>query len=515
MTRFSICAALAASVAAAACQHPAPMAAPAPQTAATTRTDAAGPDQAASSAQAPDSAVRPNGDTTKVSSAEVSRTALQVFGDSATPPAAEVDSIVDEAPGLDVRPYETQERVAFYVRMFSGPARERIEDRLEQGSRYEPMMRAKLRAAGLPEDLVYLALIESGYNPDAYSKAAAVGMWQLMTGTAQGSGLRVDWWVDERRDPVRSTDAAIRFLSYLNDQFGSLYLAAAAYNGGPGRVARGLERYADDLQGTTGEDRFFALAEKDYLRAETRNYVPQLIAAALIAKEPDRYGMTLRTLPPFTYDTVVVPASTPMAAIAHAVGVPVAQIVELNPQVLRGVTPPKTSFTVRVPVGAAATFDSAFAALPVAERTAYTRVISKKGDTRVTLARKGHITSKELSWYNPKLEVAKKSGRVVSGQVVLIPSEAVVGAAREVPDPSIEIYGSSRAAVYHTVKSGETLGGIARRYKTTTQTVMRLNGLRKSIIIPGQRLMVKAGSSRSSKAHTRPARKGSTRKAKH
>jgi FOG: LysM repeat len=242
--------------------------------------------------------------------------------------------------------------------------------------------------------------------------------------------------------------------------------------------------------------------------------VPQLIAAALIAKEPQRYGMKLRTLPPFVYDTVVVPASTPMAAVAHAAGVPVSHIVELNPQVLRGVTPPKTSFTVRVPVGAAATFDSSFAALPAAERTAYTKIISKKGDTRVTLARKGHITSTQLGWYNPKLEVAKKSGRVVAGQAVLIPNEAVVAAAREVPDPSIEIYGSSKAAVYHTVKRGETLGGIAKHYKTTTQTVMRLNGLRKSIIIPGQRLVVKGGSRRSSKAHTRPAKKGGRRNAR-
>jgi membrane-bound lytic murein transglycosylase D len=497
VTRFSTCAALAALVAAAACQHPAPAMAPVPQSSAPTRSDTL-PHQA--SAATADSTVRPNADTTKVSSAEVKQTALQVFGDTATPPATVVDSIVEDAPGLDVRPYETQERVAFYVKMFSGPARERIESRLEQGSRYEPMMRAKLHAAGLPEDLVYLALIESGYNPDAYSKAAAVGMWQLMTGTAQGSGLRVDWWVDERRDPVRSTDAAIRFLRYLNDQFGSLYLAAAAYNGGPGRVARGLERYADDLQGTTGEDRFFALAEKDYLRAETRNYVPQLIAAALIAKEPARYGMTLRTLPPFVYDTVVVPASTPMAAIAHAVGAPVSQIVELNPQVLRGVTPPKTSFTVRVPVGAAATFDSAFAALPAAERTAYTRVISKKGDTRVTLARKGHITSTQLSWYNPKLEVAKKSGRVVAGQVVLIPSAAVVEAAREVPDPSIEIYGSRGGARTYVVKRGETLSGIARKTGTSVSALMRMNGLKKAVIHPGQELVVRGSSRRSSKA---------------
>ena len=509
MTRLRICAALAASVAAAACQHRTPSPAPVPDNSAATSSAPAAPD---SLDPGNVSVPSPSLDTANVSSAEVKKTALEVFGDSATPPAAVIDSAVAEgAPGLDVRPYETQERVAFYVRMFSGPARGRIESRLEQGSRYEPMMRAKLHAAGLPEDLVYLALIESGYNPDAYSKAAAVGMWQLMTATAQGVGLRVDWWVDERRDPMRSTDAAIRFLRYLNDQFGSLYLAAAAYNGGPGRVARGLERYADDLQGTTGEDRFFALAEKDYLRAETRNYVPQLIAAALIAKEPERYGMKLRTLPPFAFDTVVVPASTPLAAIARAAGIPVSQVVELNPHVLRGVTPPKTPFTARVPVGAAAGFDSAFGTLSAAERTPYTRVISKKGDTRITIARRGGITTKQLDWYNPKLQVAKKSGRVVAGQVVLVPSVAVASAARDVPNPAIEIYGSSRAAVYHTVKSGETLGGIAKRYKTTTGTVMRLNGLRKSIIIPGQRLVVKGGAARASRSAARSSRKSTTK----
>lgn len=437
------------------------------------------------------------GDTASVSKAEVNKTALQVFGDTAAPAVAAAGSPADSASfDLDVRPYETQERVAHYVKLFSGDARERFAARLERGSRYEPMMRAKLRAAGLPEDLVYLALIESGYDPNAYSRAAAVGMWQLMTGTARGVGLRVDWWVDERRDPVRSTDAAIKFLSYLNDQFGSLYLAAAAYNGGPGRVSRGLERYADDLQGATGEDRYFALAEKDYLRTETRNYVPQLIAAALVAKEPSRYGMMLHVEAPYAFDTVTVPASTPLAAVAKASGVPLAQIVELNPHILRGVTPPKTSFVVRVPPGSAAGFDAAFTALPVEQRTAYTRVISKKGETLPALSRRTGVSSRELRWYNPKLEIAKKSGRLVVGQTILVPSAGVLAAARDLPDPSIEIYSSSKAAVYHTVKRGESLGLIARRYKTTTAAIMRMNGLRKSIIIPGQRLVVRGGKAR-------------------
>src|SRR5918999_5922793 len=164
-------------------------------------------------------------------------------------------------------------------------------------------------------------------------------------------GLKVDWWVDERRDPVRSTGAAVRFLRGLRAQFGSLFLAAAAYNGGPGRVARGLSRYADDLEGATGDDRYFALAEKGYLRRETREYVPQLIAAALIAKDPARYGLRIYALPPFTYDSVRVGPQTPLAAVALAAGTSVAAIQDLNPHFIRGMTPSGKPTLVRVPYG--------------------------------------------------------------------------------------------------------------------------------------------------------------------
>ncbi|HUR58733.1 MAG TPA: lytic transglycosylase domain-containing protein, partial [Opitutaceae bacterium] len=244
---------------------------------------------------------------------DVARRAVEVFGDSLAPVAA-----ADAAPSwdMDVRSYETQDRVAHYVEMFTGRAKDRIKNKLELGTRYEPMIRTKMREGGLPEDMYYLALVESGFDPHAYSRAAAVGMWQFMTSTGRGMGLRIDWWVDERRDPVRSTGAAVQFIKGLRDQFGSLYLAAAAYNGGPGRVARGLARFAGDLENVQGDDAFFVLADKDYLKNETREYVPQLIAAALIAKEPTRYGMELRPLAPFAYDSVRVPASTPLAAVA-------------------------------------------------------------------------------------------------------------------------------------------------------------------------------------------------------
>src|SRR5215212_1681320 len=265
--------------------------------------------------------------------------------------------------------------------MFTGRAKDRIAARLEVGTRYEPMIRAKMRDGGIPEDMYYLALVESGFDPNAYSRAAAVGMWQFMSSTGRDMGLRVDWWIDERRDPIKSTTAAVRFIKGLREQFGSLYLAAAAYNGGPGRVARGLSRYADDLEGTTGDDLFFALADKAYFRNETREYVPQLIAAALVAKEPDRYGMKIVTLEPLTYDSVRVGPGTPMAAIAHAASVGVADVLALNPHVLRGITPPKDSFYVRLPAGKADSLPTALASLPDSERLGIRTATSKKGES--------------------------------------------------------------------------------------------------------------------------------------
>ena len=439
----------------------------------------------------------------------LTRQAIAVFGDSSA--AGSVDSSATDEPtwDIDVRSYETHRRVEYYVNVFRGTARERFVSQLERGSRYEPMIRAKLRAADIPEDMYYLALVESGFDQHAYSRAAAVGMWQFMTGTAKGTGLRVDWWVDERRDPVRSTDAAVKFLGWLREQFGSLYLAAAAYNGGPGRVSRGLSLLGDDVDNGSRDDAFFALAEHDYLRGETKNYVPQLIAAALIAKEPAKYGMTLRTVSPYAYDSVYVPASTPLSAIAKASGSPLDSIRELNPQILRGVTPPGARFLARVPVGHAAGFDSTFATLGASSRNAYTRVEAKKAQTFASVASRAGISVRQLKWYNPKVTTLK-SGRLRPGQVVLVPSREVVRAALDIPDPSIERYGSSAGSRTHIVRRGETLSGIAKKYGTTVSALMRSNGLKKALIYPGQALVVRSSARRTSVAKTR-AKKSSSK----
>ena len=432
-----------------------------------------------------------------VSPVEIRREAVAVFGDSA--PFAMVDVPATNGPAeptwdIDVRTFATNERVAHYVQLFAGDAKERFTRRLSRGTRYDAMIRARLRAGGIPEDMTFLALIESGYDPDAYSRAAAVGMWQFMSSTARGVGLRVDWWVDERRDPIRSTDGAVRFLNYLRKQFGSLFLAAAAYNGGPGRVARGLVRYSDDLEGTTGDSLFFALAETDYLRRETRDYVPQLVAAAIVGKASARYGLLPDSLPPFQFDTVRVPASTPLAAVAVASAAPLAVINDLNRHLLRGMTPPDGPSLVRVPVGRAPGLGARLDALDDSLRRAFTRVTTRKGETLAHLAATHRLTVRELGWYNRKIARNKK-GTLVTGQVIMIPTAAVIAGARDVPDPGIEKWGRpSRSGVRtHVVKAGETLGSIARHFGTTSAAIMKLNRLKTKLIVPGQALVVRGG----------------------
>lgn len=401
---------------------------------------------------------------------------------------------------IEVDAYATQEKVAHYMNLFLGTARGRFVERLQRGKQYEPMIREKFRAAGIPEDMYFLGLVESGFDPHAYSRAAAVGMWQFMSSTARGVGLRVDWWVDERRDPMKSTDAAARFIRDLRGQFGSLYLAAAAYNGGPGRVSRGLKKFDDELTAVEGEDCFFALAEQDYLRAETKNYVPQLIAAALIGKTPEKYGIQLDSVARYAYDSVMVPSLTPVAAVAKALGVTVREVQTLNPHLLRGVTPPDAQVAVRIPPGSGATFDSAFAALAPSERVAFERVTTKKGESLASIAREHDVQVRHLQWFNRK--IATRKGRLIAGQSLLVPTTLVVQGAFDVPDPSIERYGSGGSSgggrVTHVVRRGESLGAIAKRYKTSVSALVRLNRLKRAVIYPGQTIIVKGGAARAS-----------------
>jgi membrane-bound lytic murein transglycosylase D len=494
-------------------------------TAATPASDSARADVRTGAQSAPIKTA-PTDSTVALKSVEVEKTVAGVFGDSnIVAPLVDVSMNTGPTWDIDVRSYEGQERVAYYVNLFTQGSRNRFQERLRQGTRYEPMIRAKLKAGGIPEDMSYLAMVESGFDPNAYSSAAAVGMWQFMSSTARDVGLRVDWWVDERRDPAKATDAAIRFLRDLQNQFGSLYLAAAAYNGGPGRVSRGLTRFAEEMEGSAGEDRFFALAEHDYLRSETKNYVPQIIAAALVGKESARYGFSYDTLPEYLYDSLEVAAGTPLSVVAEAATIELSALRELNPAVLRGMAPPNSSMWIRLPQnGPVAVADVAMRldSMPDESKVGYRSVKTTGTESSASIASKAGISTKQLAMYNPGLKSTKK-GKLVSGQTVRVPTAQTVAAATNVPDPSIERYGTStvaatRSGTVHIVKRGESLGLIARRYKTTVANIKRLNNMRGDRVVAGQALRVKAGAavkaSTASRTTTKkPVAKAATSKA--
>jgi membrane-bound lytic murein transglycosylase D len=254
------------------------------------------------------------------------------------------------------------------------------------------------------------------------------------------------------------------------------------------------------MEGTEGDDRFFALAEKDYLRQETKNYVPQIIAAALIAKEPAKYGMTVRPRPALAYDSVTIPASTPLSAVAKAADVPLADLTDLNPHILRGMTPPGGAYLLRIPAGREALFTQSFARLPIVDREPFRRTESRKGETLRAVAARMNVSTGAITMFNANLVTVKKGkqkGQLRAGQAIRVPVPGVLAAARDVPDPAIERYGSTPKPVpvaevrRHTVKRGESLGAIAKKYDTSTDRLKALNKLKSSKIVPGASLIVR------------------------
>jgi membrane-bound lytic murein transglycosylase D len=262
---------------------------------------------------------------------------------------------VSGAP-LQRLPVEVNERVRYWMGRFTTDQRWTFERFLAREGLYGNLIRSKLRERGMPQELLYLAMIESGFAAGATSKVAAVGLWQFMGPTARQYGLRVDQWVDERRDPVEATDAALDYLEWLYDRYDSWYLAAAAYNAGPGRVDRTLRRQrataADAAHESErpGDETLYWQVQHD-LPPETREHVPRLLAATLLARDAGRNGFDVTPATPYEFDRVWVPGSTSLAVVARAVGAETALVRDLNPHLIRGVTPPGASYALRVPVG--------------------------------------------------------------------------------------------------------------------------------------------------------------------
>jgi len=452
--------------------------------------------------------LRPRPDTvvTAVKPQEVEREAVRLFGPEAraaigTAPAPEAGG--GEGPtgptfDIDVSSFAAKRRVLEYLEFFQVDARDRFAIWLTRLGRYEGMIREKLRTKGLPEDLVYLTLIESGLSNTAVSRAKAVGMWQCMASTARLYGLTVDPWVDERRDPFKATDAAVNYLADLRERLGSVYLAAAAYNAGVSRIERGIGRLPGSRGGSGGEadsvgdDTFFQLADRRYLRRETRDYVPKLIAASLVAKQPRRYGFDeVEPLAPLMFDEVTVADATGLDVIARLADTSVAAVLELNPQFVRGITPPGRSVVVRVPRGLGALVAQRYDSLPVTDRVTFVDHYVSRGQTVSEIARRYHVTVAMLESANPHI----KTRALRVGQRIIVPmsGRVVPSSAWSVPPESRyrRVSRTEASTGSHRVRSGETASQIARRYGVSLAELLNYNGLTmQSVIRAGEVLRI-------------------------
>ncbi|MEE9208544.1 MAG: LysM peptidoglycan-binding domain-containing protein [Gemmatimonadota bacterium] len=386
-------------------------------------------------------------------------------------------STASPPPPLAVLP-DSNALVDRWIDYFQTRQPARFRTYLERAGRYEGMIRGKLRESGLPEDLLYLALIESGMNPYAYSRASAVGLWQFIRGTGRRYGLEISYWVDERRDPFKATDAAIAYLADLHDRFGSWYLAAAAYNAGEGRVSRGIRR--------TGSTSFWRLADARVLRRETRNYVPKMIAAATIARNLDKYGFYgVEPEPPLDFEVVEVPDATSFDVLAKAAGVQEEEIKALNPQFLRGATPPKRTVQLRVPQGHATAFASNYAEIPPSERVTWLEHVVTRGQTLSHIAVRHGTSVRAIRAANGNVNPR----RLRVGQRLVIPRSGM--ARTSVASAATSTRTSRTEPRTITVRRGDSLWTLARRHNVSTSELIAMNNLTTSRIYPGDRLTVR------------------------
>jgi membrane-bound lytic murein transglycosylase D len=322
------------------------------------------------------------------------------------------DPIVDSPwtlhPGLEAE-------VSRWTGYWTGRGREEFEIYLERMTVYEALVDRSLARRGLPPSLRYLPIIESGYTVHAVSRASAVGLWQLMAPTARGAGMRVSSLVDERRDPVEATSAALAFLEHLHARYGSWFLALAAYNAGPGRIDRILDRHAG---GATGSDGIYWHI-RPHLPRETRHFVPRFLAAARLASRPEAHGLGVRrsSAGPLEWEEVWVPDATSLDVVAEAAGVLEEEVAFLNPHILRRVTPWGVRTRLRLPTGTASRFQRAYAALPPDQRVSVTEHAIEPGDTLWDLARRYGVALDTLREANPSV----RPERLRPGDVLVVP----------------------------------------------------------------------------------------------
>ncbi len=379
-------------------------------------------------------------------------------------------------------PIVINSKVEQFIHYFQTTGRNRFSNWLARSEKYIPFMTNVLKENGLPEDLVYMALIESGFNPYAYSRSKASGPWQFIYLTGKKYGLKVNWWVDERRDPEKSTIAAAKYLKDLYDLFECWYLAAAGYNAGEKKIATAMKRYRT-------ED-FWELTKYRYLKQETKDYVPQMIAAALIAKDPEKYGFTdIEYEEPLRYEKVNVPPATDLNLIAKACEISIEELKELNPELLRWCTPPDDpAYEIKIPLGKKELFLKNFPLLSPNERRGFRVHIVKKGETLQGIARRYRVDT------TPILELNRlgKGSRLVSGMNILIPlpkePDRPLYLAKGGQNDSV----TEKKELIYTVKKGDTLWSIANELGVNIGALSQENRRpSKTKLMPGDRLKIR------------------------
>ena len=396
-------------------------------------------------------------------------------------------------------PIPLNQKVLSYIALFQGRLHDFIQEGMTRGAKYLPMIQNVFRAEGLPLDLAYIPLVESAFKPNALSRAKARGVWQFVRGTGVENGLRQDWYIDERSDPEKATAAAAKYLSTLATMFdGNWHLALASYNGGPGRVQRAMQRGK--------QSDFWKLAARPgLLPRETREYVPMILAAVVVARSPEQYGFTFGPFEPATYDTVTLPAPVDLRKVAEWTEATIDEIQALNPELRRWTTPVKEKdYALKVPTGTADVVSARLAESADTDLASLKYYTVKRGETVTTIARKLGVSRTDLAEAN----YLKTTARLSTGQQLMVPHEATVlmAARTERPAPVAE----SRAVAADTlvpavvtasnesdfvktsyrIKQGDTLASIARAFKTTVAMLQTWNGIAGSQIRAGERLTI-------------------------
>jgi membrane-bound lytic murein transglycosylase D len=400
-------------------------------------------------------------------------------------------------------PIPEHAKVLSYVEVMQGRMRDYIQESLERGAKYMPMIQAVFRAEGLPLDLAYIPIIESSFKTNALSKASAKGPWQFMKPTAKDHNLKIDWFIDERSDPEKATVAAAKYLKTLSKMFdGDWNLVLAAYNGGPGRVSRAVKR--------SGLNDFWSLsATSKYLPRETREYVPLIMAAMIVGRNPAQYGFEAVIADPLVYDKVVIPQAIDLRRVAEWAGTSVDEIQALNPELRRWTTPVKyPKYEVKVPKGTADRLNAKLADASPADFSALNWYTAKKGETLVTVARRFGVSRADVADAN---NLTTKS-RLRPGQELIIPrapatllaarterAAPTAVASRAIAEPAAVAAVTNPAKVSqvtYKVKRGDTLFSIAQLFDTTVAKIKSWNRLSSNRIAPGARLKILAARSR-------------------